>query len=143
MWSCNIQGARKAWGPLDIVQHRKTKLQVILLQKVFFTPAEWNTFQRSCWNVGYRCFFSGAPNATNRNHGGAAVPVHSSLPCRPAWSFADRGEGAQAVWLGPLLVVSIYLALGSEVETVSALMPHQMKINSINYLLRNGFLIRK
>ena len=121
MWSCNTQGARKAWTLLDIIQHSKSKPQeVILLQESSFAPAEWNTFQRSCLKVGYRGFFSGASNPTNRNHGGAAVLVHSSLPCRPAWSFVDKGGSAQAVWLGPILVVSTYLAPSSEAETVSA-----------------------
>jgi len=120
VWTCNIQGPKHSWTLQQLLQTQEQAPQIVLLQECSFSQAEWTTFQKTCWSLGYRSFFSGAQSTVNRHHGGAAVLVKSSLPCRPAWSQTHKGGSAQAVWVGSTLVISTYLAPNSDAETVSA-----------------------
>ena len=52
----------------------------------------------------------GSSQAPIRIHGGAAVLIRKSLPCRPAWSYTSEWGAAQLVWLGGCLIGSLYLA---------------------------------
>ena len=120
VWTCNTQGPKQSWTLQQLLQTQEQAPQIVLLQECSFSQAEWTTFQKTCWSVGYRSFFSGAQSTVNRHYGGAAVLVKSSLPCRPAWSHTHKGGSAQAVWVGSTLVISTYLAPNSDAETVSA-----------------------